>query len=56
MAHGERAQANGNGNREYSNKRPCKWKFPNHGKISKNNTHRLERKAGRKTSKEQSDD
>jgi hypothetical protein len=47
MAHGDRAKANGNGNREYSKKRPCKFMFPDAGRVTKDNTHRLERREGK---------
>lgn len=52
MAHGDRAKKNGNGNREYWGRRPTKYKFADHGKETKNNTHRLERRKGRSECKD----
>lgn len=48
MAHGQRAAQNGNGNREYWSRRPCKLKFPDWGKFAKKLTHRAERRRGKK--------
>lgn len=47
MAHGDRAAMNGNGNREYWSRRPCKAMFPDRGKWAKKLTHRAERRNGK---------
>lgn len=47
MAHGDRAKKNGNSGREYWGRRPSKFKFQDHGRETKNNTHRLERREGK---------